>query len=173
MYITTVLPLFSFCAVLKIIRSAISSYRRQDGHQVSRYGKDRKPFTITMKLSIVSLLTLWGLASAAPTKRSPASIESAISSISGNLGTLDRDINSFTGSFFEALGLLADFNNLQSSISSATSEVTSTGALGDSDSATIYDSLSSLASQVAGTLSDTEAKVSRPQLKCRVRATLN
>ncbi|KAH8648697.1 hydrophobic surface binding protein A-domain-containing protein [Xylariales sp. PMI_506] len=95
-----------------------------------------------------------------PSRRSASSIESDISTISSELTTLDSQIDSFDGGLLSALSLLVTFNDLQSDITTATSDVESTGALSDSDSATIYSNAEALTTQITSVLSDVEAKVS-------------
>lgn len=113
-----------------------------------------------MKFTSTVVLALFGFATAAPApKRSAATVESAISTISSDLTTLDTNIKAFTGSIIQGLTLLTNFESIESAISSATSTVTSTGTLASSDSATIYSALSSLTTKIATTLSDTTAKV--------------
>ncbi len=112
-----------------------------------------------MQLTKVALLALFGLTSAVPTRRSVSDIESAVSSISGQLTTVDGDVVSFTGSFLQALPLLTAVNNLESGISSGASTITSTGTLSLADSNTILSSVTGLSAQIQQVLTDLEAKV--------------
>jgi hypothetical protein len=112
-----------------------------------------------MQLNKITLLALFGLTAASPIKsRTAASVESAISTVSSELKVFDGDVTSFTGSLFQALALYSAYNTLAGDITSATSAVTSTGALSSSDSATIYAQVNSLTTQITSTLSDAEAK---------------
>lgn len=110
--------------------------------------------------AVALLLPLLGVTSAHPLKRAVSDIESALSTVSGDIDTLDSNVNAFTGSFFQALGLLGNFNTLKGDINTATSDVTSTGALSASDSSTVYSTVSSLTGQITTVLSDAKAKVS-------------
>ncbi|KAF3763238.1 hypothetical protein M406DRAFT_356982 [Cryphonectria parasitica EP155] len=116
-----------------------------------------------MQLSQITVFGLFSLAAARPHahhKRTAAEIESSIASISTELTTFDNDINAFTGSLLQALALLTAYDSLDSAVTSATSDITSTGALDESDSATIYADVSSLTTQITTTLSDAVAKYS-------------
>ncbi|KAH8899034.1 hypothetical protein GQ53DRAFT_817239 [Thozetella sp. PMI_491] len=113
-----------------------------------------------MQLTNFAIFAILGLASAAPSKRTAAQIESSISTISSNLATLDTQITAFTGSILQAIPLLTAVNNLESSITSGTSTVKSTGALSSADSTTIYSAINTLSSKIISVLSDVEAKAS-------------
>lgn len=111
---------------------------------------------------ITTALGLLGLALAGPArqhKRTAAQIESDLSTVSTDLTAFDASINAFTGSLIQALSLLSSYNTLAGAVTAATSEVTSTGALASSDSATIYAAVNSLTTQITTTLTDTSAKV--------------
>jgi hypothetical protein len=113
-----------------------------------------------MQLSKMTLFALVGLASAAPVKRSASTIESDISTISSQLSTVDGDVNSFTGSLLQGLVLLTAFDSLQTDVTTATSAITSTGTLSNSDSATIYSDLSALVTKIGTVLTDVTSKAS-------------
>lgn len=114
-----------------------------------------------MQLSQIATFGLFSLALARPNhKRTAKVIESDISTVSSDLTTFDNDINKFTGSAIQALSLLSAYETLDSAVNTATSDITSTGTLSSSDSATIYTAVSSLTTQITTTLSDAVAKVS-------------
>lgn len=113
-----------------------------------------------MQLSKIVMASLLGLALGSPIdKRTPAEVEADIATVSSDLTSFNTAINAFTGSLIQALSLLISYNNLASAITTATSQVTSTGALSSADSATIYADVDSLTAQITDTLSDATAKV--------------
>lgn len=107
-----------------------------------------------------SLFVLLGMASAAPVKRSVAAIQSAVSTVSEQLNTLDTDVKVFTGSILQGLSLVGDVTTLESDITTATTDVTSTGALSAADSGSVYTSLTSLATLISTVLADVQSKAS-------------
>lgn len=115
-----------------------------------------------MQFSHIALLGLAGMAVAKPApaqKRTAAEIESDIATVASDLTSFDSSINAFTGSLLQALALLSSYSTLSSAVEAATSEITSTGTLDSSDSATIYAAVESLTTQITDTLSDATAKV--------------
>ncbi len=112
-----------------------------------------------MQITRITVFALLGLASASPVKRAASDILSAISTISSQLDTVDGDVNAFTGSILQALPLLAAVTDLENDITSATSTVSSTGALSSSDSANVFTSVTALGAKIATILSDADAKV--------------
>ncbi|KAI3396070.1 hypothetical protein diail_487 [Diaporthe ilicicola] len=114
-----------------------------------------------MQFSKIITASLFGLSLGSPVeRRTAAEIEADIATASSDLTSFDTAINGFTGSLIQALSLLTSYNSLASAITTATSDVTSTGALAASDSATIYTAVSSLTDQITDTLSDATAKES-------------
>ncbi|KAG8162594.1 hypothetical protein KVR01_008359 [Diaporthe batatas] len=114
-----------------------------------------------MQFSKIAMASLLGLALGSPVdKRTPAQVEADIADISSDLTSFNTAINAFTGSLIQALSLLTSYNNLASAITTATSQVTSTGALAAADSATIYADVQSLTAQITDTLGDATAKQS-------------
>ncbi|POS77628.1 hypothetical protein DHEL01_v203992 [Diaporthe helianthi] len=114
-----------------------------------------------MQFSKIVMASLLGLALGSPVdKRTPAQVEADIADISSDLASSNRAINAFTGSLFQAFSLLTSYNSLASSITTATGQVTSTGALAAADSATIYADVESLTAQITDTLGDVTAKQS-------------
>lgn len=114
-----------------------------------------------MQLTNLATLSLFGVALARPQhhRRTVATIESDLATVSTELTAFDEDINAFTGSLLQALALLSSYEDLASAVTTTTSDVTSTGTLAASDSATIYTTLESLTTQITDTLSDAVAKV--------------
>jgi hypothetical protein len=119
-----------------------------------------------MQFNTVTLLALVGLVAALPasdrvTKRTAAAIESAIATVSSKLTTLDSQISSFNGNIIVALELLTTFNDLKTDITTATTDITSNGALDDTNSATIYADITALTTKITTVLADVDAKVLR------------
>lgn len=119
-----------------------------------------------MQLTHLATLSLFGLALARPQaqqqqhhRRTAAAIESDLATVSTELTAFDKDINAFTGTLLQALALLSAYDDLADAVTTATSDVTSTGALSATDSATIYATVDSLTTQITTTLSDAVAKV--------------
>lgn len=119
--------------------------------------------TANMQFSHIATFGLFSLALAGHMKRTAATVESDIATISTDLTSFDASINSFTGKLVQALALLSAYDTLAGAVTTATSDVASTGALDASDSGTIYTAVSSLTTQVATTLSDAVAKASVPK----------
>jgi hypothetical protein len=117
-----------------------------------------------MQITKAVVFALLGLASASPVKRTAAQIQSDLATISKDLATLDKDVKAFTGSIFQGIGLISDVNSLEGAITSATSDVKSTGALSVADSTAIFTTLSSLSTQILTLLTDTQGKVCLPYL---------
>ncbi|KAJ4387379.1 hypothetical protein N0V93_007970 [Gnomoniopsis smithogilvyi] len=113
-----------------------------------------------MQLSHIANFGLFSLAFAGPMKRTAATIESDIATISTDLTSFDASINKFTGTLIQALALLSAYDTLDAAVTTATSDITSTGTLDASDSDTIYTAVSSLTTQIETTLSDAVAKYS-------------
>jgi hypothetical protein len=113
-----------------------------------------------MQFSKIVMASLMGLALGSPIdRRTAAQVEADIATISSDLTSFNTAINGFTGNLFQALALLTSYNSLASAITTATSQVQSTGALAASDSATIYAAMQSLTAQITDTLGDASAKV--------------
>lgn len=116
-----------------------------------------------MQFSKITSLGLFSLALASPIKkRTAATIETDIATISTDLTAFDAAINKFTGTLVTALSVLSAYNTLDAAVNAATADITSTGTLDSADSATIYASLSDLTTQISSTLTDANAQVSSP-----------
>ena len=116
-----------------------------------------------MQLIKIVLLSLLSFSIAGPVKRSAATIEAHIATVNSQLHVVDSDIKSFTGNFFQALLLISAVQTLETDFNTLTSDVTSTGALGAGDSATIVTAVNGLVSTLGTTLVDAATKVSEPR----------
>lgn len=114
-----------------------------------------------MQFSQITSFGLFSLALASPiTKRTAATVETDIATIVTDLTAFDTAINKFTGTLVTALSVLSAYNTLDTAVNTATADITSTGTLDSTDSATIYAAVSSLTTQIASTLTDANAQVS-------------
>jgi glyceraldehyde-3-phosphate dehydrogenase/erythrose-4-phosphate dehydrogenase len=116
-----------------------------------------------MQFSQIALLGFAGLVAASPiAKRTASAIESDIATISSKLTTLASQVASFEGgltAIVVGLELLTTFDDLQTEVTGATSDVESTGTLSSTDSATIYSDVSALATKITTVLTGIDAKV--------------
>jgi hypothetical protein len=94
------------------------------------------------------------------TKRSASTVLSDIASISSDVATLTSDAVAYTGNIFQTIGLAITVNSLESAITTATSDTTSSGTFSSTDSDSILAAVTTLTPKIVTLLSDLDAKVS-------------
>jgi len=110
--------------------------------------------------TIVPFLLSTTLALALPaTKRSASTVLSDISTISSDVATLTSDAVAYTGGLLQSLALAITVDNLESSITTATSDTTSSSAFDSTDSDSILAAVTTLAPKIVTLLADLDAKV--------------
>lgn len=122
---------------------------------------------INLKMQLISTLLPILLAStftlALPvtkTKRSATTVLSDIASISSDVATLTSDAVAYTGGLFQSLALAITVDSLESAITTATSDTTSSGIFSSTDSDSILAAVTTLTPKIVTLLSDLDAKVS-------------
>jgi len=112
---------------------------------------------------ILTLFFASSLSSALPvtkTKRSANTVLSDIASISSDVATLTSDAVAYTGGLFQSLALAITVDSLESAITTATSDTTSSGTFSSTDSDSILAAVTTLTPNIITLLSDLDAKVS-------------
>jgi len=94
------------------------------------------------------------------TKRSVSTVLSDLTSISSDVATLTNDATSYTGSLIQSLSLAATVDSLESAITTATSDTTSSGTFSSTDSDSILAAITTLTPKIVTLLSDLDAKAS-------------
>lgn len=94
-----------------------------------------------------------------PTKRAASTVLTDIASISSYVATLTSDANAYTGGLFQSLGLAITVDDLESAITTATSDTTSSSAFSSTDSDSILAAATTLTPNIVTLLSDLNAKV--------------
>jgi hypothetical protein len=119
--------------------------------------------------TLLTLLLTSTLSSALPvtkTKRSVSTVLSDLASISSDVATLTSDATAYTGGLFQSLALAITVDSLESAITTATSDTTSSGTFSSTDSDSILAAVTTLTPNIVTLLSDLDAKVILPpQLK--------
>jgi chemotaxis signal transduction protein len=112
--------------------------------------------------TILPLLLASTLSLALPvtkTKRSASTVLSDIATISSDVATLTSDAASYTGGLFQSLALAITVDNLESAITTATSDTTSSTAFSSTDSDSILAAITTLTPKIVTLLSDLDAIV--------------
>ncbi len=113
--------------------------------------------------SLLPLLVFTSFTTALPvtkTKRSATTVLSDIASISSDVATLTSDAVAYTGGLFQSLALAITVDSLESAITTATSDTTSSGTFSSTDSDSILAAVNTLTPKIITLLSDLDAKVS-------------
>jgi hypothetical protein len=112
--------------------------------------------------TLLHLLLASTLSSALPvtkTKRSASTVLSDLASISSDVATLTSDATAYTGSLLQSLALAITVDSLESAITTATSDTTSSGTFDSTDSDNILAAVTTLTPKIVTLLSDLDAKV--------------
>jgi hypothetical protein len=112
--------------------------------------------------TVLPLLLASTLSSAIPvtkTKRSATTVLSDFASISSDVATLTTDAAAYTGTLLQSLGLAITVNSLESAITTATSDTTSSGTFSSTDSDSILAAATTLTPKIISLLSALDAKV--------------
>ncbi|KAE9377739.1 hypothetical protein N431DRAFT_461324 [Stipitochalara longipes BDJ] len=113
--------------------------------------------------TLLPLLLASSFTSALPvtkSKRSATTVLSDIASISSDVATLTSDAVAYTGGLFQSLALAITVDSLESAITTATSDTTSSGTFSSTDSDSILAAVTSLTPNIITLLSDLDAKAS-------------
>lgn len=113
--------------------------------------------------TIIPFLLSASLITAAPlsiSKRTAATVLSDLSTISSDVKTLTTDAKAYTGSLIQSLALLVTVDDLESSLASATTDTTSSGAFSTADSASVTSAVTTLTPKIVTLLADLDNKVS-------------
>jgi Hydrophobic surface binding protein A len=126
--------------------------------------------------TLLPLLLASSFTSALPvtkTKRSATTVLSDIASISSDVATLTSDAVAYTGGLFQSLALAITVDSLESAITTATSDTTSSGTFSSADSDSILAAVTTLTPKIVTLLSDLDAKVSLCVEGCKVSKIIN
>ncbi|KAN0108105.1 Hydrophobic surface binding protein A domain containing protein [Hyaloscypha variabilis] len=113
--------------------------------------------------SLLPLLVVTSFTTALPvtkTKRSATTVLSDIASISSDVATLTSDAVAYTGGLFQSLALAITVDSLESAITTATSDTTSSGTFSSTDSDSILAAVNTLTPKIITLLGDLDAKAS-------------
>jgi len=104
-------------------------------------------------------LSVIAVSFAIPAKRTVAQVEADIASISSQVTTLDNDIKGFPASgLVGALGIHTAAGNLETTLTTATTDVTNTGAVSEADGTTILNSVLAIEPVILDALTQITAK---------------
>lgn len=93
------------------------------------------------------------VANSAPVKkRDGATILSDLETIGTTLSTLESAVSSWSGSLLTALGILVDYDDLSSDLTTAISDTEATTSLTDAESSSITDEIVTLGPSIVATL---------------------
>jgi hypothetical protein len=114
---------------------------------------------LTTLLPFLLTCTLTSALPVTKIKRSVTTVLSDIASISSDVATLTSDATAYTGGLFQSLALAITVDSLESAITTATSDTTSSGTFSSTDSDSILAAVTTLTPNIVTLLSDLDAKV--------------
>jgi chemotaxis signal transduction protein len=120
---------------------------------------------------IVSFLLTSGLTAALPTqniqKRTAATVLTDINTISGYVAALTSAAKTYTGSRLQSFALALIVDNLEDSLTTATTDTTASAAFDSSDSDNILTAITVLTPNFVTLLDDLETIVCSSTLRCK------
>lgn len=93
-------------------------------------------------------------------RRDASTILSDFSGLTGNVATLQSDVNSFTGTLAQALALASSESSLSSKVSSTTSDITNAATFSSADSTSVTNAIDAFSPLLVTLLDDIASKAS-------------